>query len=233
MSLKTTLCLFADLPLTDYEEALELQRWIVTARKEKRFNEDIILIVEHPPVFTLGRNGGRENLVVSESFLSQKGIRVVQIERGGNITYHGPGQLVAYPVLDLKASRLGVEDYVSGLEDIMIRTVKDWGIKASGNPENRGAWVGNNKLGSIGVSISRGISFHGLGLNVNTSLEPFTWINPCGFNNIRMTSMKTELSQEISMEEVRDAMKNHMASFLGRKLVQTDLTGLRKFIQQQ
>ncbi len=136
----------------DYEEALDLQRGIVAARKEKRLHDDIILFLEHPPVFTLGRNGGRENLVVSEEFLQQQGVNVVQIERGGNITYHGPGQLVAYPILDLTAARLGVRDFVDGLETVMVRTASQWGVQADGHPKNRGVWIGAQKLGSIGIT---------------------------------------------------------------------------------
>ena len=224
-------CLYVDIPLMDYKEALDLQRGIVAAKKEKRFHDDIILFLEHPPVFTLGRNGGRENLVVSEEFLQQQGVNVVQIERGGNITYHGPGQLVAYPILDLTAARLGVRDFVDGLETVMKRTVSQLGVQADGHPKNRGVWIGVQKLGSIGITLSKGISFHGLALNVNTDLEPFNWINPCGFHNIRMTSMKGQLSREIDMKDVRRAMKGHMETFLKRELVQTELTSIREFLK--
>ena len=215
----------------DYEEALDLQRGIVAAKKEKRFHDDIILFLEHPPVFTIGRNGGRENLVVSEDFLQRQGVNVVQIERGGNITYHGPGQLVAYPILDLTAARLGVRDFVDGLEMVMVRTASQWGVQADGHPKNRGVWMGDQKLGSIGITLSKGISFHGLALNVNTNLEPFNWINPCGFHNIRMTSMQEQLSREIDMKDVRRAMKGHMEAFLKRELVQTELTSIRELLK--
>jgi len=225
---KTHPCLFLELPLTDYEQALELQRDIVNARKENRFHDDVIILLEHPPVFTLGRNGGRENFIVSQDFLDSRGIRVVQIERGGNITYHGPGQLVAYPVLDINTANLGIRDYVSGLEDVMVKTAGQWGIKASGDTKKRGVWIGKNKLGSIGVSITRGISFHGLALNVNTSLEPFTWINPCGFHNIKITSMKQELGKEIPMEQVREVMKQHLSDFLKRELVKVDINEIKQ-----
>lgn len=215
----------------DYEEALDLQRGIVAARKEKRLHDDIILFLEHPPVFTLGRNGGRENLVVSEEFLQRQGINVVQIERGGDITYHGPGQLVAYPILDLTATRLGVRDFVDVLETVMVRTASHWGVPADGHPKNRGVWIGVQKLGSIGITLSKGISFHGLALNVNTDLEPFNWINPCGFHNIRMTSMKGQLSREVDMKDVRRVMKGHMEAFLKRELVQTELTSIRELLK--
>jgi lipoate-protein ligase B len=216
----------------DYAEALDLQRGIVAAKKEKRCHDDIILFLEHPPVFTLGRNGGRENLVVSADFLQRQGVNVVQIERGGNITYHGPGQLVAYPILDLTAARLGVRDFVDGLETVMVGTAGQFGVQADGHPKNRGVWIGVHKLGSIGISLSKGISFHGLALNVNTDLEPFSWINPCGFHNIRMTSMQGQLSREVDLPAVRRAMQGHMETFLNRELVQMELTGIRELLKK-
>ncbi len=213
---ETPCCIYIDLPSTDYETALALQRRITAARVEKRLNHDLVLALEHPPVFTLGRHGGRENLVVSESFLAQRGIPVVPIERGGNITYHGPGQLVVYPILDLKAARMGVRDFVGCLEEAMVRTAADWGVEAAGDPKNRGVWIGERKLGSIGVSVTRGICFHGLALNVSTDLTPFEWIHPCGFQNIRVTSLEKELGGAIPMAPVRTALKHHLAAVLRR-----------------
>ncbi|QTA78870.1 Lipoyl synthase (lipoate synthase) [Desulfonema limicola] len=228
MNFKDSPCFCLDLPVTDYEQALDLQRDIVEARKENRFNYDLVILLEHPPVFTLGRNGGLENLIVSQDFLDKQGIRLVQIERGGNITYHGPGQLVVYPVLDINAAHLGIRDYVSGLEDVMIKTAAQWGIKAAGDTKNRGVWIGTDKLGSIGVSITRGISFHGLALNVNIDLEPFSWINPCGLHNIGITSMKKELGKEIPIKQVREVMKQHISDFLKQKLVKADLNQIKE-----
>lgn len=217
-----------DLPLTEYEDALALQREIVAARKERRLDRDVVLLLEHPPVFTLGRNGGRENLTITEAFLSERSIRVVQIERGGNITYHGPGQLVAYPVLNLTALRLPVKDYVTGLERVMAAVANDQGIPALGDEKNRGIWVDGRKLGSIGITVTQGISFHGLALNVNTDLEPFTWINPCGLQDVRMTSMEAELGREIDMEAVRKAMARHLTGMLGREGIPATIEDLRK-----
>ncbi|WP_373498314.1 lipoyl(octanoyl) transferase LipB [Desulfococcus sp.] len=230
--MKATRCLYLDLPLTGYPEALRLQREITASRMENRLEDDVILCLEHPPVFTLGRNGGRENLVVPEDFLRRMDIAVVQIERGGNITYHGPGQLVAYPILDLNASGIGIRDYVGRLEEAMVRTAADWGVAAAGHPKNRGVWVGERKLGSIGVSVTRGICFHGLALNVNTDLAPFDWIHPCGFQNIRMTSLSTELGREVPLDRVRRGLKRHLAAVLNKAFTDADLpllmTGLMK-----
>jgi len=208
-------CRRVDLPITDYTRALHLQRRIVAAKKAGRLEEDVALVLEHPPVFTLGRNGGRENLIVSEEFLERRSIQVVQIERGGNITFHGPGQLVIYPILGLNRAGLGVRAYVGGLEEAMVRTAADWGLQSAGDEANRGVWIDGKKLGSIGVAVTRGVSFHGLAFNVNLSLEPFSWINPCGIRNCRMTSLMAELSRKIPMDGVREAMTGHLADIFG------------------
>jgi lipoate-protein ligase B len=199
-----------EIPSIEYAEALKLQYSIVAARYNKIISTDVVLMVEHPPVFTVGRRGGQENLVVSEAVLKKLGIPVVQTERGGNITYHGPGQLVVYPIIDLREAKLKVADYVTRLEEVMIRTAAEWGIRAERNSLSRGIWVGRNKLGSIGIAIRHGISFHGFALNVNTSLIPFEWVHPCGLQDIAMTSMKCELSRQASMHQVRASVKRHM-----------------------
>jgi lipoate-protein ligase B len=219
--------LYVDLPITDYTEAWDLQTSIVAARKDRIIEPDIVLFLEHLPVFTLGRRGGLNNLTVSEAFLEEEGISVIQVERGGDITFHGPGQLVVYPIIDLRAARLGVADYVTALEEVMIRTAAVWNIKAERNPRNRGVWVGNNKLGSIGVAIRRGVSFHGLAFNVNTSLMPFSWIHPCGLENTQMTSLMHELSREVSMNQLRNATRRHFEAVFGVELVKISLTELK------
>jgi lipoate-protein ligase B len=199
----------------------------VDARKKNIIDTDIFILLEHPPVFTLGRRGGRENLLATEEFLEKSGIPVVHVERGGNITFHGPGQLVVYPIINLRSTGLTVPAYVSGLEEIMIRTAADWGINAGRNPINRGVWNKNNKLGSVGIAVRRGISFHGLAFNVNLSLEPFNWINPCGLQNIGITSMERELSRKVSMNRVRKAVKGHIESVFGINLITTRLSELQ------
>jgi len=208
-------CWWADLPETDYRKALDLQLAIVTAKTAGRLDADVILCIEHPRVFTLGRRGGRENLCVSDVFLSEKGVSVVPTNRGGNITYHGPGQLVAYPIINLNRRRLKVVEFVSGLEQAMIRTAAHWEIDAGTDPANRGVWLNGNKLGSVGITVRRGVSFHGLALNVNTEMEPFSWINPCGLNQVRMTSLKRHLRGPVSMAEARQTLATHLAEIFG------------------
>jgi len=208
-----------DLDTIDYGEAWKLQTDIVAARNNRVIDEDIILMLEHPPVFTLGRRGGAENLMVSESFLEKSGIAVTQVERGGNITYHGPGQLVVYPIVDLEAAQISVVEFVNALEEVMLQTVEIWGIKAERNSVNRGIWIGNQKLGSIGIALRRGVSFHGLALNVNLDLTPFTWIQPCGLKGVQMASMKQELAGEVTMPDVRKVIKEKFQSIFGIQLV--------------
>ena len=219
-SAKTCYCL--ELSLTEYTAALDLQRNIALARQSGVIEKDVVLILEHPPVFTLGRRAGTENLKVSSAFLERKKIPVIPVDRGGDITFHGPGQLVIYPIIDLTKAGLKVIDYVTGLEEIMLRTVADWKIPAARNSANRGIWVAGRKLGSVGISVKRGISFHGCALNVNLSLKPFKWINPCGLQNVGVTSMEEELSQKISMSQVREVLAHHFESFFGFDFVRID-----------
>jgi lipoate-protein ligase B len=212
-----------EFPAVEYRKAWDLQKDLVAARKDGVIDKNILLIMEHNPVFTLGRRGGLKNLTVSEDFLQKSGIPVIHVERGGDITFHAPGQIVLYPIIDIRGSRLGVIDYIEMLEEVMIRASADWGIKAERNTVNRGVWVGDNKLGSIGIAIRKGISFHGMALNVNLSLEPFRWINPCGLQNIGMTSMERELSRKVSMDRVREAMKRHFEAIFNIEIVKANV----------
>ena len=145
------------------------------------------------------------------------------MERGGDITYHGPGQLVIYPIVNLKKAGFGVVDFVEAIEEIMIRTLDDWGIRAERNSLNRGAWVGRSKIGSIGIAVRRSISFHGLALNVNTDLDPFTWIHPCGLQGVTVTSMEKILGQQISMVEVKKRAAFHLQEVFGVRLESSSL----------
>jgi lipoate-protein ligase B len=201
-----------------YPEALDLQHRLVDARFTGALGQDVLLLLEHTPVFTLGRRGNREHVLVHEAFLRSRGIEVVQAERGGDVTFHGPGQLVGYTILDLRAMRLGVVDLVESLEEVMIRTLGDWQIPAHRNPRNRGVWVEDNKVGSVGIAIRRQVSFHGFALNVNTRMEPFTWIHPCGLEGTRTISMKEVLRREISMERVRTRIGFHVQEIFRAKL---------------
>ena len=192
--------------LVGYREAHRKQLELVERRQKNQDEHDTCLVLEHPPVFTLGRNGSVGNIGVGEDFLTQKNIEVVRVERGGEVTYHGPGQLVCYPVVNLKRRGLSVIEFVGLLESIMRSVVSEFGIEAIEDPRNRGIWVGTNKIGSIGIAVKRAVSFHGLALNVNLDLTPFSWIKPCGLTGLEMTSMARELSAEVDIEGVRQLL---------------------------
>lgn len=224
-------CWWVDLPETGYRQAVDLQLAVVNAKTAGRLFADVILCTEHPRVFTLGRRGGRENLCVSDDFLAGKGVPVVPTDRGGNITYHGPGQLVVYPIVNLRCRRIGVVDFVSGLEQAMIRTAGHWGIDAATDPANRGVWLSGDKLGSVGITVRRGVSFHGLALNVNTDMEPFSWIHPCGLSQVRMTSFERYLKGPVSMAEARQTMAAHLAAVLGITLTTRSVEQLYEKIE--
>jgi lipoate-protein ligase B len=219
-----------DFDRIDYRKAWQLQTDLVAARKARTLQNDIVLFLEHPAVFTLGRRGGRDCLLVTAEFLEKAGVQVIQVERGGNITFHGPGQLVVYPIVDLQAARIKVVDFVSGLEEVMLRTAANWHVAAERNPANRGIWVGPNKMGSIGIAVRRGISFHGLALNINTDLTPFSWIQPCGLKDVGMTSMQQETGGRLSMPAVRAVLKKQFESVFGVKLVQKSPAELGSFL---
>jgi lipoate-protein ligase B len=210
--------------MVPYSEAWDLQARLVEARVSGSLLNDVVLVLEHPAVFTLGKRGGRENLLVPEETLARQGIPIVQVERGGNITYHAPGQLVLYPIIHLERAGIKVVDMVDRLEEVMIRTCAEWGIQAGRNPLNRGVWVGLKKIGAIGIAVRRGVSFHGMALNVNIDLTPFGWIQPCGLEGVGVTSMRTETGQDLSMAEVRRALTQQMQTVFGARLVPADLS---------
>jgi lipoate-protein ligase B len=207
-----------DLPATEYSQAQALQERCVAARRDGRLASDLMLLLEHPPVFTLGRNGGRENLMVSDAFLQAAGVAIVPSERGGNITYHGPGQIVGYPIVDLLRARMGVADYVTALEDLMIAVAREWGVHAERDARNRGIWVDGAKAGSIGLCLRRGMTFHGFALNVNNDLTPFQWIHPCGMAGVRMTSLGQALGGRIPMDRLRQTVWRKVAEIFGVRL---------------
>jgi len=211
-------CYSVNLGMMDYNKAWQFQSELVAAKANSSIDRDIILFLEHPAVFTLGRRGGRDYLLVGDSFLEQSGIPVVQVERGGYITFHGPGQLVVYTLINLENRRLGVTDFVAALEEIMLQSVRAWGLTAQRSTANPGIWMGRRKMGSIGIALRKGISFHGLALNINLDLTPFSWIQPCGLEGVSMTSVKQELGKEISMRVARHTVKKNFQSVLGLDL---------------
>ncbi len=208
----------AELGRVPYEDAWALQTRLMEARAEGRLAHDLVLVLEHPPVFTLGKRGGRDNLLVPEAHLKRSGIPLIQVERGGNITYHGPGQLVVYPIVHLPEAGLGVVDLVDRLEEVMIRTCAGCGVRAERNPLNRGVWVGLKKIGAIGIAVRRGVSFHGMALNVDPDLTPFGWIQPCGLAGVGVTSIRAEAGEDVTLADAARAAVRHMAEVFGVRL---------------
>jgi lipoate-protein ligase B len=223
--------LYVDIPLMDYREAWQLQLALVDARGRGVGLPDVLIVLEHPPVFTLGRRGARENVTVAEPFLQEQGIPVIPVERGGDVTFHGPGQLVVYPIVDLRVNGWKVVDFVGALEEVMIRIAGEWGIQAGRNALNRGVWVGMEKLGSVGIAVRRGVSFHGFALNVNTDLEAFGWIRPCGLHGIRATSMERILGERTPMSRVRVAARRHCHEVFGVNLEERNLQEIRRLVK--
>lgn len=216
---------WVELGLIDYQQAYALQTRLVTLCRGQ-VEKGYFLILEHPSVFTLGKRGGKQHLGVSTDFLNRQGIDLVHIERGGDITYHAPGQLVLYPIFSLRDKRISVSEYVSLLEEVMLRSAEDAGVSACRNERNHGIWVGDRKMGSIGIAIRHGVTFHGLALNVNIDLEPFSWINPCGLTDTKMTSLAQETGTPLDLKTVKFHLKKHLATLLDLQFEDTPLTEL-------
>jgi lipoyl(octanoyl) transferase len=196
-----------DLGLTDYVQSYQLQQQLVEKRRDGSLESDLFLVTEHPATFTLGRRGGRQNLMVSEDYLNERNIPVVHIERGGDITFHGPGQLVIYPIFHLRGSLLNVAEYVQCLEEVMVRLAAVADVTALRDQRNHGVWAGGRKLGSIGIAIRHGIAFHGLALNVNIALGPFSWVNPCGLTGVSMTSLSEVCGRDVSTVDMKKKLR--------------------------
>jgi lipoyl(octanoyl) transferase len=206
------------LGLIPYACAYELQRHLVTARKARAV-PDVLLLCEHPHVITLGRNGTRDNLRAPDALLAHKNVEFHPTDRGGDITYHGPGQIVGYPILDLAAHRRDIGWYVAQLEDIMLRTTADFGITAKRIPGCHGAWLdsprGEEKLGALGVHLSRWVTSHGFAYNISTDLAYFDLIVPCGITGKGVTSLERALGRPVDIKEARDRVVAHFAEIFG------------------
>jgi len=176
-----------------YEDALELQRALARDRISGAIPEDMLLLLEHPPVVTLGRATKQRNLISSEEFLASKGVELFEVERGGDVTFHGPGQLVGYPIIDLKRHRLDLHWYLRQVEQALIDTLAAYSIPAERNVGFTGVWTNGRKIASIGVHARDWVTWHGFALNVTTDLSYFDFIIPCGIDGVTMTSIEREI----------------------------------------
>jgi lipoyl(octanoyl) transferase len=209
-----TTCLVTDLGLISYAEASALQQRLAAARKAGAI-DDLFLLCEHPHVITLGRNASRANLLASEHVLRQKGVELHSTNRGGDITYHGPGQIVGYPILNLANIKRDVGWYVRTLEETMIRASADFGVTSYRVPGQTGIWVHaggtEEKLAAIGVHISRWVTSHGFAYNVSTDLRYFDLIIPCGIADCKATSLEKLLSRSVALDEVKPRLTHHLS----------------------
>jgi len=225
-------CEVIDLGLIGYAEAWALQKRVVTARKAGAI-EDVLLLCEHPHVLTQGRNGKRENLLASDHILQQKGVEFYATDRGGDITYHGPGQIVGYPILNLAAIRRDVVWYVRMLEEAMLRATAEFGIAAARIPGKTGIWVQTGateeKLAAIGVHLSRWVTSHGFAYNVSTDLRYFDLIVPCGIADRKPTSLEKLLGRNVKRDEVALSIVKYFGEVFGLEMRELSRAG---FLEQ-
>jgi len=230
------LCYTIDLGLIEYAEAYLLQKRIAAARKAGAV-EDVLLFCEHPHVITQGRNGKREHLLASEHVLRQKGVEFFESSRGGDVTYHGPGQVVGYPILNLGAIRRDVVWYVRMLEEVMIRASAEFGVIAQREPGKTGIWAcvperPAEKLGAIGVHISRWVTSHGFAYNVSTDLRYFDLIVPCGIANRKATSLEKLLGRNPERKEVIRQLARHFGEVFGLRMKDATFTQLMHKLEE-
>ena len=200
-----------------YEESLRVQRERVAARKSGGIADTLILL-EHPPVYTLGRNANRQNILFSPERLRRLGAEVFETDRGGDVTFHGPGQMVGYPILDLTRHRRDLAWYMHSLEEVFIRVVGEFGIQAGRITGARGVWIGSDKLVAMGVHVSRWVTSHGFAFNVNTDLRFFDWIVPCGLHGKGVTSLQKILGRPVSMREATELVIRHFGTVFNTEM---------------
>ena len=206
------------LGLVRYADAVELQRTLV-AERQRGVIADQLLLLEHPPVITRGVRAGADNVLASPAVLRRRGVEVHDAPRGGDVTYHGPGQLVGYPIVLLKPDRCDVHRYVRDLEEVLIRVAAGFGVRATRIPGLTGVWVGNDKLAAIGVRLSRWVTSHGFALNVTTDLDDFALIRPCGLADRGVTSLARLVGSRIPDVAVADCVARRFAEVFDREIV--------------
>lgn len=216
---------------TSYAEALELQRSLARDRIAGVISQDVLLLVEHPPVVTLGRSSKGKHLLASPEFLASKGVELFEVERGGDVTFHGPGQLVGYPIIDLKRHKQDLHWYLRQLERMLIEVLASYGITAEQSKGLTGVWTGGRKIASIGVHARDWVTWHGFALNVTTDLSYFDLIVPCGIDGVQMTSMARELGAQSEAEEVGQRVTEVFAAAFELSPVSTDRSALLQTVE--
>lgn len=204
-----------DLGRRAYAEVLELQRAVARARISGEIEQDVLLLVEHPPVITLGRSSKDAHLLANRGQLAARGVEFFEVERGGDVTFHGPGQLVGYPIIDLKRHKRDLHWYLRQVEEVLIQALAQLGIPGERVPKYTGVWTGDRKIASIGVHARDWVTWHGFALNVSTELSYFDLIVPCGIPAVRMTSVQRELGRPVALADVAHAVSRSMGEVFG------------------
>lgn len=199
---------YCDLGLIDYQECWKLQKEVFELRYSGDIT-DILFLLEHPNTYTLGKVADKKNLISSEKFLTDNQISVFEIDRGGDVTYHGPGQIVGYPIIKLDDWVKDTHKYLRALEEVIIKTCESYNLLAARNPKHTGVWIDNKKIAAIGIKVSRWITMHGFAFNVNTNLSLFQGIIPCGISDKGVTSLKKELGSELNLHKVKKILLNN------------------------
>ena len=207
-----------DCGLRAYAEMLELQRAIARARISGEIAEDVLLLVEHPPVITLGRSSKDAHLLANPELLRARGVDVFEVERGGDVTFHGPGQLVGYPIIDLKRHKQDLHWYLRQVEEVLIRALRGFGITGERVQKYTGVWTNGRKIASIGVHARDWVTWHGFALNVSTELSYFDLIVPCGIPDVRMTSIQREIARDVRLDEVASVIAQSAAGVFNLEL---------------
>ena len=208
LKMKKKVLEYCDLGIIDYKEAWDLQKEIFSQKLDVK-KEDFLLLLEHLNTYTLGKTADRLHLKSSEDYLKENHISVYDIDRGGDITYHGPGQIVGYPIIDLNNWQKDAHKYLRSLEEVIIKTCADYNLKCERVPKFTGVWINDRKIAAIGIKISRWITMHGFAFNVNTDLNLFNGIIPCGIQDKKVTSLKEEIQRDIDIKEVKQKILNN------------------------
>jgi lipoyl(octanoyl) transferase len=220
----------SNLGRTRYEETWDLQRKLFDLRY-RGLIDDVLLFTEHEHVYTIGKGGDANHLLASDEELTKNGVEVFRIDRGGDITYHGPGQIVGYPILDLNQYSPDIHKYLRSLEEVLITTLGSFGIKGGREEGMTGVWVGGEKVAAIGVKVSKWITMHGFALNVNTDLRMFERIIPCGIFHKGVTSMQKILGKDLSLDEVEMRVTESFSAVFGCKPVEVSSETLRELVR--
>ncbi len=211
MNKETRKLVYCDLGLIDYKEAWDLQKSIHQLRAENKF-DDVLFLLEHPHTYTLGKIADKNNLIGDEKFLSENKISVYDIDRGGDITYHGPGQIVGYPIISLTNWKQDTHKYLRAIEEVVIKVCAEYGLQGSRVDKYTGVWLDSRKICAIGIKVSLWITMHGFAFNINTDLKLFNGIIPCGISDKDVTSLNRELNKEISLNEVKEKIIHHFGA---------------------